>query len=71
MPICACGCGGETQGRFCPGHDQRLRAKLEKKVGEGGLLNLEALVEVACDYANGRTSLESLGQRVRSIITKG
>jgi hypothetical protein len=39
-------------------------------VGEGGLLNLEALVEVACDYANGRISLESLGQRVRSIIPK-
>jgi hypothetical protein len=37
----------------------------------GGLLNLEALVEVACDYANGRISLDSLGQRVRSIITKG
>jgi hypothetical protein len=28
-------------------------AKLEKKVGEGGLLNPEAFVEVACDYANG------------------
>jgi hypothetical protein len=69
MPICACGCGGETQGNFCPGHDQRLRAKLEEMVG--GLLNLEALVEVACDYANGRITLDSLGQRVRSIIAKG
>jgi hypothetical protein len=37
----------------------------------GGLLNLEALVEVACDYANARISLDSLGQRVESIITKG
>jgi hypothetical protein len=34
----------------------------------GGLLNLEALVAVACDYANGRIILESLGQRVKSII---
>ncbi|MGA9755002.1 MAG: hypothetical protein WBV23_07650 [Desulfobaccales bacterium] len=33
----------------------------------GGLLKLEALVEVACDYANGRISLEAFGQRVRSI----
>jgi hypothetical protein len=69
MPICICGCGGETQGRFCPGHDQRLRARLEEMVG--GILNLETIIEVACDYANGRTSLESLGQRVKSIIAKG
>jgi hypothetical protein len=69
MPICACGCEGETQGKFCPGHDQMLRARLEEMVG--GLLNLEALVEVACDYAKGRITLDSLGQRVRSIIAKG
>jgi hypothetical protein len=46
-----------------------LRARLEEMAG--GLLNLEALVEVACDYANGRITLDSFGQRVRSIIAKG
>jgi hypothetical protein len=69
MPTCKCGCEGETRrGKFQPGHDQRLRAKLEKKVGADGVLNREALVEVACDYANGRITLESFGQRVKSII---
>ncbi len=33
-------------------------------------MNLEALVEVSCDYANGRIGLESLAQRVKSIIPK-
>ncbi len=36
----------------------------------GGLLNLEALVEVACDYANGSIGLEPFGKRVISIIPK-
>jgi hypothetical protein len=35
----------DTQGRFAPGHDQKLRANLEKRVG--GLLALERLVQVA------------------------
>jgi hypothetical protein len=71
MPTCKCGCEGETRrGKFQPGHDQILQAKLAKKVGEGGLLNLKALVEDACDYANGRITLESFGQRVKSIIPK-
>ena len=31
---CACGCGGITAGgNFLPGHDQRLRAELERRVG--------------------------------------
>jgi hypothetical protein len=47
MPICACGCGGETQGRFCREHDQILQTRMEEMVG--GLLKLEARVEVACD----------------------
>jgi hypothetical protein len=68
MPICACGGGGETQGTFCRGHDQVLRTRMEEMVG--GIMNLEALVEVACDYANDRIGLESLDQRVKSIIPK-
>jgi len=43
---CECGCG-ETpaRGSFSPGHDQRLRASLEKRVG--GLIALRSLVESA------------------------
>ncbi|MGB8992896.1 MAG: hypothetical protein WCD80_12645 [Desulfobaccales bacterium] len=70
MPLCECGCGGETLGKFCPGHDQKLRARLERMVGGEGLLNLEALVEVACDYANDRIGLKSFGQAVKSIISQ-
>lgn len=36
---CACGCGGQpVNGKFLPGHDQRLRAYLERRVG--GLIQL-------------------------------
>lgn len=42
---CACDCGEKVKpgSTFKVGHDSKLRAKLEKKVG--GLLNLKALVE--------------------------
>jgi hypothetical protein len=44
--ICACGCGGETKGgRFLPGHDQKLRAAIEREVG--GLEELRHVVEKA------------------------
>ena len=42
---CACGCGTETKGVFAPGHDQKLRAALERACG--GLLQLRSLVERA------------------------
>ena len=71
MPTCKCGCGGETRrGKFRPGHDQKLRAKLENMAGEGGLLNLAALVEVDRDYAEARINLEPFGQRIRAIFAK-
>lgn len=40
---CLCGCGRRTSGKYCPGHDQKLRAAIEKAVG--GLEALHALVE--------------------------
>jgi hypothetical protein len=50
MALCECGCGGETKGgKFLPGHDQKLRSKLEKDTG--GLLPLRSLVEAARKYA--------------------
>jgi hypothetical protein len=71
MPVCECGCERETKrGKFRPGHDQRLRAKLEKLVGDDGLLTLKALVVVVRDYVHDRISLESFGKLVKSIIPK-
>jgi hypothetical protein len=44
MVECGCGCGGMTAGGdFQPGHDQKLRADLERRAG--GLKNLNRLVE--------------------------
>jgi len=45
--LCNCGCGETTAGgQFLPGHDQKLRIAIERKVG--GLLELKALVEKVC-----------------------
>ena len=41
---CGCGCKGMTKGGdYLPGHDQKLRAAIEERVG--GLQNLKSLVE--------------------------
>ena len=41
---CGCGCKGMTKGgMYLPGHDQKLRAAIEEKVGD--LQMLKALVE--------------------------
>lgn len=41
---CMCGCGELTKGgKFCPGHDQKLRQKMEAAVG--GLESLLVIVE--------------------------
>ena len=42
--MCGCGCKGMTKGGdYLPGHDQKLRAAIEDKVG--GLQELKSLVE--------------------------
>ena len=44
--VCKCGCGESTKGgRFRPGHDQKLRAEIERRAG--GLEELRILVEKA------------------------
>jgi len=49
---CACGCGERpVKGHFLPGHDQRLRADLERRVG--GLIALRMLVEAAEHFVAG------------------
>ncbi len=69
MPICACGCGGETKrGRFLPGHEQKLRKELDEKVG--GLPVLSRLVQAGEMYAGGRMGLEDLGHLVKLIFSQ-
>jgi len=41
---CLCGCGEKTKGgKFCPGHDQKLRKAIEDTVG--GLESLRTIAE--------------------------
>ena len=40
---CACGCGGISEGKWLPGHDQKLRAAIENEVG--GLVELRRIIE--------------------------
>jgi hypothetical protein len=55
MPECACGCGQQTKGgTFLPGHDAKLRARIEESVG--GLLQLNELVGAAQRFASGQLS---------------
>jgi hypothetical protein len=42
---CLCGCGAKTKGgKYCPGHDQKLRKAIEEAVG--GLESLRSIAEV-------------------------
>ncbi len=67
MPDCQCGnCQKKTKGTFAPGHDQRLRASLEQRVG--GLLSLRALVTAAEDYAQGNSTAEEMACVVRRVF---
>jgi hypothetical protein len=67
---CECGCGETpTRGNFSPGHDQRLRASLEKRVG--GLLALRTLVESAERLAKNEISPEDHAAIVRGILKGG
>ena len=65
---CACGLCREPNpsGGFKPGHDQKLRAHLESRVG--GLLALRDLVEAAEAYASGQANTEELTRQVRAVF---
>ncbi len=56
----------DANGDFLPGHDQRLRAALERRVG--GLLALRSLVTASEDYASGKETEQALTRTVRSIL---
>jgi hypothetical protein len=69
MSLCKCGCNLESAtGDFAPGHDQKLRIRLEKEVG--GLLALERLVKTAKSYAIGDISGQEFECQVRQLFTK-
>ena len=67
MPICLCGCDEDNvSGNFKPGHDQKLRADLERRVG--GLFNLARLVYESEEFAAGRSSTGQLAKVVRATF---
>ena len=69
MATCACGCGGRTAGgAFRPGHDQKLRAELERRTG--GLPNLTRLVDAAERFNLGQVPLEEFAEVVRRTFRK-
>lgn len=64
---CACGCGVKPiQGHFLPGHDQRLRADLERRVG--GLIALRMLVEAAEYFVAGDVGSSQFNGMVRELL---
>lgn len=61
---CLCGCGGiPEKGDFMPGHDQRLRVRIEESVG--GLINLWHIVDAIQEYMAGEINEGQLGKQVR------
>lgn len=66
-PECACGCGRKPEGgKFLPGHDQRLRADLERRVG--GLIPLRMLVEAAEHFAQGAIQPSMFNSMVKDVF---
>ena len=68
MPSCQCGCGTDTQGLYAPGHDQKLRASLEERVG--GLLAMRTLVEAMEQYMVGDANADDLTATVRDAFAQ-
>jgi hypothetical protein len=66
---CACGCGEKPiKGNFLPGHDQRLRTDLERRVG--GLIGLRMLVEAAEYFVAGDLGSSQFNGMVRELFQK-
>lgn len=69
MSSCECGCGGKpTNGSFLPGHDQKLRGDLERRVG--GLLALRDIVIASEEYSAGMLSVHPFSDRVRAAFAR-
>lgn len=64
---CACGCGkAPVKGKFLPGHDQRLRVDLERRVG--GLISLRMLVEAAEHFVEGGVGSSQFNAMVKELF---
>jgi hypothetical protein len=64
---CACGCGGRpVAGNFLPGHDQKLRIDLERRVG--GLIQLRMLVEAAELFVEGSVGNSQFNGMVKELF---
>ncbi len=57
-----------NRGTFKPGHDQKLRIALEKRVG--GLDGLREMVEAVEEFNEGSSSPEQLVGKVRDLFAK-
>ncbi len=69
MTSCECGCGELTAGgKFKPGHDQKLRSKLEAKAGD--LLSVRDLVDSAHAYSQGQMSESDFLSHVRGVFAQ-
>jgi len=74
-----CGCGicgqpvpyGEPclgRGTFKPGHHQKLRILLERRMG--GIEGLRALVNAATSFGEGTSDSDDLAKAVKAIFAK-
>ena len=64
---CACGCGKKpARGDFLPGHDQKLRTDLERRVG--GLIPLRMLVEAAEHFVEGKVGSYQFNGMVKELL---
>lgn len=70
MSECACGCGEITAGgTFRPGHDAKLRGRLEGSVG--GLLVLEEIVGEVLRHTDGDSTADALSVAVKRLVSQG
>lgn len=69
---CGCGCGGAPSGGdFLPGHDAKLRAELEQRMGQltnrSALFALRDLVGLVEEIRTGRLTDKELAERIRKL----
>ncbi len=67
MNKCKCGCGEKVARNFCPGHDTKLRTKIERKAG--GIFNLKELVNAAQLYTEGIITDGELHDIIKRIFS--
>jgi len=66
---CVCGCGHDAvHGELLPGHDQKLRIRLERSVG--GIRRLEELVGAATAFRDGNLTVEQYARMTQRIMPR-